>query len=678
MRPIRFSGPRGQPRGFESPRPPSRFLRFTADPFTGAAWALAFGVVTYLGLSGGGYDTIVQSRVGIVIWWIVLLGAAIGILPARTGRTGWAAIALLAAFALWNGLAIGWSQSPERSTVEMARVVAYLGVLLLAILLHGRAAARHTLNGLTCAIGFVTVLAVLSRLHPQWFPVNDHVEFLGPEAARKLSYPLNYWNALAAFAAIGLPLLLGAALSARTRLGRAFAAGTIPMVALCIYLTVSRGGVLAALAALVVFFIVVPRRVDALETLVIAGLGSIVLVAVASRSDALQDAAPTAPAFHQGTALLLLSIGVCIGVGAAQTSVEGSRWRRDRPAVLRPSPGRLLLLTRNVVLVVSVLAIVTGMPGRVYDRWQDFTAPSGVVDDRARDSVFSRLSAANGNDRYQYWQTAMDANASDPLKGIGPGTFEFWWARYGTRPGFLRHAYSLYVDTIAETGVVGFLLLASLLALFVVTAIRRALRAPPATRIWIAAALSGLVAFLVSAALEWVWQVGALACVAMLLGAVLVAGKDDESQGTEREHAARRPVRLPRAVPVMMAVAALCAVGIPMAAALAMRNSDRALADGRLAAALENARVAQRIQPYAATPRLQQALALEQAGDLRRAAAAARAATAREPTNWRTWFVLARIQAQGGDADVAVQTLRRARQLNPRAKLLGAQGPQAQ
>ena len=147
-----------------------------------AAWTLAFALVAYLALSNGGYDTVVRSQVGVAVWWIVLLGALAGVLPARVGRAGWVAIALLAGFALWTGLAIGWSESAERSAIELGRVATYLGVLVLAIALQGRTAARHTINGLACAIGLVTLLAVLSRLHPQWFPDNDHVEFLGAAA----------------------------------------------------------------------------------------------------------------------------------------------------------------------------------------------------------------------------------------------------------------------------------------------------------------------------------------------------------------------------------------------------------------------------------------------------------------------------------------------------------------
>ncbi len=86
----------------------------------------------------------------------------------------------------------------------------------------------------------------------------------------------------------------------------------------------------------------------------------------------------------------------------------------------------------------------------------------------------------------------MDANATDPLKGIGPGTFEFWWARHGTTPGFIRDAHTLYFETLAETGIVGFALLIGMLAVpALAAAVARSLRAPPGLRIWIAAAVGG-------------------------------------------------------------------------------------------------------------------------------------------------------------------------------------------
>jgi tetratricopeptide (TPR) repeat protein len=632
-----------------------------------AAWTLAFAVVAYLALSNGGYDTIVRSEVGIAVWWIVLLGALAGILPARVGVLGWIAIGLLAAFAAWTGLATGWSESAERSTIELGRVATYLGVLVLAIALQGRAAARHTINGLACAIAFVTVLAVASRLHPQWFPVNDHGAFLGEGSARKLSYPLNYWNALAAFAAIGVPLLLGVALAARTLAGQALAAATLPLSALCVYLTISRGGTLALVVGIVVFLAFAPRRLGALGTLVVAGLGSAILLSAASQRDALQDGVTTPTALAQGTELLWLAVIVCGGVALLQLAMALAARHVQRPALLSPGRRATALGILAVLAVACAAGVAAGVPGWADARWQEFKAPVGTVAAGGEDDVFSRLQAANGNGRYQLWQAARDANATDRWKGIGPGTFEFWAARHATTPGFVRDAHMLYLETLAESGIVGLALLAGLLALLAGTAVVRSLRAPPGLRTPIAAAAGGLAAFLTAAAFEWVWEMGAIACAVMLLAAVIVGGRDAVD---ERTPAPRRP--LPRIAIALLAIAALGATAVPLAGALATRDSRSAAADGRILDALQSSRSAERMQPYAATPHLQRALVLEQAGALPAAAAAARAATRDEPTNWRTWFALARIEARGGSAGAAVGALRRARRLNPRSPLLAA------
>ena len=287
------------------------------------------------------------------------------------------------------------------------------------------------------------------------------------------------------------------------------------------------------------------------------------------------------------------------------------------------------------------------------------------------------MAPPTGAGRYQFWQSALDAHSSAPWQGIGPGTFEFWWARNGTLTDFVRDAHSLYAETLAETGFVGLALLVGLLGWLAVVAVRRSVRAAPGLRLWIAAAAGGLAAFLTAAALEWVWEMAAIAVVALLLGAVIVAGRDD---GAPRDPGADDPARAAdagaprgglagRAVLALLAVAGLVAVVVPMAGALATRDSRQAAADGRLTAALQDSRTAERLQPYAATPRLQRALVLERAGSLDAAASAARAATVEEPTNWRTWLVLARIDARRGSSASAIDALREARRLNPRSKL---------
>jgi len=414
-----------------------------------------------------------------------------------------------------------------------------------------------------------------------------------------------------------------------------------------------------------------PRRLAAAGTLFVTGLGSAILLSGASQRDALQDGVPTAVANHQGSELIWLAVIVCGGVALLQVAMGLAARHLERPALLAPGRRAFALQAVAVAAVACLVGVAAGVPAWANDQWQEFKAPQATVQAGSQDNVFSRLSGVNGNSRYQYWQSALDANETSPLKGIGRGTFEFWWARHGTT-GFVRDAHTLYFETLAESGIVGLALLGGLLAFLLVAAVARSLRAPPALRIWIAAAVGGLAAFMTSAAFEWVWEMAAIACAVLLLAAVVVAGRGEGELGEEARDAPRRRL-LPRAVVAVLAVAALCAVAVPMAGALATRESRAAAADGRLLAAIEDSRTAERLQPYAATPRLQRALVLEEAGALAGAAAAAKAATADEPTNWRTWFVLARIEAQRGKNTAAVAALRKARRLNPRSPLLARQ-----
>jgi tetratricopeptide (TPR) repeat protein len=173
-----------------------------------------------------------------------------------------------------------------------------------------------------------------------------------------------------------------------------------------------------------------------------------------------------------------------------------------------------------------------------------------------------------------------------------------------------------------------------------------------------------------AAALEWVWQMAAIAAAVMALGAVIVAGREDAPAAPAR---ARQVALTPRVVLSVLAVVALAAVLIPLAGTVAIRDSRAAAAAGNLKTALADSRTAERLQPYAATPHLQRALVLEAQGDLVGAAGAARIATDKEPTNWRTWLVRARLDARRGATNAALGELRRARALNPRSVLFTPQ-----
>jgi hypothetical protein len=626
-----------------------------------AGSVLPFVLVLYLALKGGGYDVIVRSEVGIAAWWIVLVGAVAGLLPvARIGAAGWTALGLLAALAVWTALGIGWSESAERSVAELGRVATYLGVLALALVVQGPGALRRTVGAVGAAIALVAALALLSRLQPQWFPANETSQFL-PGTQERLSYPVNYWNGLAALIAIGVPLLLWAASSARTILARSLAAAALPAAALAAFLTLSRGGAVALAVALVVLLALYPRRLALLPPLLLAAGGSAILIAAALQRDALQQGFLGPVAARQGDEMLAIALVVCAGVGlvaAALALAERHRFIRW------PSPPRRIALPAfaAAALIAAIAALAGGLPGQASERWSEFKSLEGTG------AGPERFAAAQGSGRYQLWQSAVDANATAPMSGIGAGTYEYWWTREGTLPTFVRDAHSLYLESLGELGIVGFALVVALVGGILGLGAARALRRRRERTSLLAAATAGAAAFAVAAAADWVWEL-TVVTVAFLLLAAAIVGPDARGGAQGPPSRERRGRIATAAVLSVLALGSLVAIAIPMAGTTSVRESWSAAEQAALTDALGKARTAQSIQPYAATPKLQEAMVLELNGDLGAAATAARAATRDEPTNWRTWLVRSRLEAQRGNAQQAVNSYREARSLNPRSIL---------
>jgi tetratricopeptide (TPR) repeat protein len=130
---------------------------------------------------------------------------------------------------------------------------------------------------------------------------------------------------------------------------------------------------------------------------------------------------------------------------------------------------------------------------------------------------------------------------------------------------------------------------------------------------------------------------------------------------------------VPRGILAAAAVAALIAVAIPYAGVTSVDQSQADVHSSSLENALSAARTASDVQPYPASPYLQQALVYELCGDYDAAARAATNATDEEPTNWRNWFVLSRIEAERGDPKASVDAFEKARSLNPKSLLFSQQ-----
>jgi len=628
----------------------------------GVTWALAVLLSVYLALSGGGYDIVVRSEIGLIVWWLVVLGVLVGVLPAaRIPRAGWIATALLGGFLVWTWIGLTWTSSHELTLDEVGRLSTYLGVFVLGLCALSAETARPLVNGLGCGIVIVSGLAILSKLTPGLFPVNTARSFY---ATPRLAYPFDYSDGVGEYAALGIPLVLYMATSARTLLGRALATGALEVVLLCLAMTVSRGGILAACVGVVVFIALSPNRFARLPTLGVAGVGIVLLMVALLHRPELRDSLTVAPAAERHSMLLILCV-VVAGCAAAQALALILMRRFPRPSWLHVSRRGAQWVTAGIVLLALLVVVVGFAAGTVSHLWNEFK----LWQPAQQSNQYFRLLSLAGSHRYQYWQIAWSAFESSPFHGIGPGTFHYYWFQHTTHSEYILNAHSLWFETLAETGIVGWLLLVGFFAVILVGGAVRALRAADGQRALIATTTSGVAAFCAAASFDWVWQIGVVPMVMLLLAS---AGLMTESQpvgqpavsGPLASRALGRVLR-PKLLIALAAILAMVVIAIPLASTVAVRNSQAAVHRGQLRQALADAHTGQAIEPGASSPYLQEALVLEQGNNIKAASAAIAAALARQPTDYLLWLIASRIATESDQPGRAVADFRRARALYP-------------
>ena len=147
---------------------------------------------------------------------------------------------------------------------------------------------------------------------------------------------------------------------------------------------------------------------------------------------------------------------VCAGVALVQVAISLLARYAERPAWMSPTRATASVATAVTVAALAIVAVAAGGPGEVSDAFEKFKSREGAVPSEG--SRGEQILDVSSSGRYDFWQSAIDANKTEPLTGIGPGTFEFWWSREGSYPGFVRDAHSLYFETLAELGWVGLIL----------------------------------------------------------------------------------------------------------------------------------------------------------------------------------------------------------------------------
>jgi len=458
-----------------------------------------------LAFRAGGFFDGPRLVAAIVAWLVVAVVAVAAPRPLPRDPAARAAILGLALLLAWMAISLAWAPIANAATNDVQRVSLYLAALVAATaLLRSRRALRALEPAVLGGIVAMTLFGLSDRLLPTLVTLERHFS-----AGSRLEQPLTYWNAMGLVCGIGL-VVAGRLAGDRSRPDRVrmLAACAAPPLGLALYLTFSRGALAATAAGLVVLLAAAPTWSQlralavVLEAAALAALIGSRLPAIVSY-DATEDA-------RQAQALAMLAVLALIALGAG--AVQSWTWRSERDGSARL--GRLPLPRRSALLATCLVALAAGAFVVAAAREQRATTlPTGATAER--------LGSLQSN-RYEYWRVALQTFAEHPVAGTGISGFRVEWLRRRRIGEAVKDAHSLYLETLAELGLVGMAALA-LAGGGIALAARRAMhRAPGAA----AAPLAGFVAWAFHAGIDWDWEMPSVTLLALLLAGALLALAD--------------------------------------------------------------------------------------------------------------------------------------------------------
>src|SRR5215217_3538539 len=286
-------------------------MRRTA-PVLLAVPILALPIV--LAFAKGGYFDQPRLWAGVAAWAVVAVVAVADRSPLPRGTPGRLALGGLAALTALTGLSLLWAPIAGQTADDLQRLLLYVGVMLAGIAVLRPPAVRRAvepalLGGIACAC----VWALADRL--------GAIELTRVAAAGdRLAYPLTYWNASGAFAALGLILAAGLAGDPdRPRGLRAAAAAAAPVLGLTLFLTLSRGALGAAVLGLAVLLVRAPTVAQLRAAGLTVAAAAVPVAAAAVLGSTRTVAATTAEAAAMAAVLVAASVAAGLLQRAGQT-----------------------------------------------------------------------------------------------------------------------------------------------------------------------------------------------------------------------------------------------------------------------------------------------------------------------------------------------------------------------
>jgi hypothetical protein len=651
-------------------------LRVGVDAALGLGFAVALAVITFV--TTGGLDLAPNTWTEIVL---LVAGAAVAITALMIGpgtrRWGAVTLALFATFAVLTTVSITWSVAPDQSWVSANQIASYLAVFGGALVLARLFGERWP--GLVGGIAVLTTViagyALLVKVFPATFDSSDTVGRLGA--------PFDYWNATGLIAALGLPPCLWAgARRERARGLRGLAAPAIAVLGTVIILSYSRGALLAAVIGLIVWFALVPLRLRGALVLAIGVAGAAVLSVYALHTHALTG---------NGIALAARdtaghAFGIVLVLVLALTALAGlaGAFAMDRVQLAPPIRRRVAIALLMLVALIPVAGIAglaassRGLTGEVSHVWSRLTnTNSGAA------NAPSRLIQL-GNARGRYWSEGLKVGEHALLKGTGALGYATAVTRYTDDARVVPHAHSFVIQTFADFGLIGVVLMFALLIAWSMATARTLIREPDDAgsardgprspdahapeRAALLTLLAVVVTFGVHSSIDWTWFVPGTALPA-LAAAGWLAGRGPLGEPAGRLKRRRRLLDAPGVAAASLGVVAVTllaawAIYQPLRSSNAEDSAIQALGNGNAAAALSDARTAAAADPVAVSPLWEEATIEQANGNRAGAEAELLQAVDRQPDNAQTWLQLGQFYLQTGQKARAVAPLQRAHTLD--------------
>jgi hypothetical protein len=457
---------------------------------------------TVLAFRSGGYFGVVHGQVGVLVtalaWLLVAVVLVLEPQPFPQSRSGRVALAAFTAFVAWSALSLLWSPLLDPGLADVERSALYLAAFFLGCAtLRGRTALRLVEPALLAGVAIVCAYALATRLLPGIVDAES-----GFRAGSRLDQPLTYWNAVGALASIGLMLAIHTASDARRSAGLRIAAMALaPALGLTLFLTVSRGAHIAALAGAAVLVIAARNRPTLDSTLLGIALVTLMAGLASPFSGVVELHGSLDSREGQGLAALGVLLLVCAAAALCQTVLLRleARGLTSTDALKR---SRALAGVATVIALGVVALGVSAFAG-------------GDVEPSPRDTLTQgpeRFRTLETN-RWRYWRVALDSFAEEPLAGSGIHGFAADWLERRDIDESVQDAHSLYIETLTELGLPGLLFLGLFLG-------------GAGVALWRAGEPGWLAASAVwatHAAVDWDWEMPSLTLVFIALAAAATA-----------------------------------------------------------------------------------------------------------------------------------------------------------